>query len=56
MKANAVMFSVPMPKVYKVLPPPREEIEEIVAFIFIGPTLPTDDMHKRLPSFVDTTR
>lgn len=52
MKANAVMFSVPMPKVYKVLPPPKEEIEEIVAFIFIGPTRPTEDMHKRLPSFV----
>ena len=23
-----------------------------MAFIFIGPTLSTDDMHKRLPSFV----
>ena len=52
MKSNAVMFSVPMPKVYKVLPPPREEFEEIVAFIFIGPTRPTDDMHARLPSFI----
>ncbi|KZV64794.1 hypothetical protein PENSPDRAFT_587804, partial [Peniophora sp. CONT] len=52
MRANAVMFSVPMPKVYKVLPPPREEFEEIVAFIFIGPTRPTDEMHARLPSFV----
>ena len=52
MKANAVMFSVPMPKVYKKLPPPREEMEEIVAFIFIGPTCPTNEMHKRLSSSV----
>ena len=27
-------------------------MEEIVAFIFIGPTHPTNEMHKRLPSFV----
>ena len=52
MKANTVMFSVPMLKAYKRLPPSREEMEEIVAFIFIGPTRPTNEMHKRLPSFV----
>lgn len=51
MRANAVMFNVPMPKVYRVLPPSKEELEEILAFIFIGPE-PTPDMHKRLPSFV----
>ena len=27
-------------------------MEEIVAFIFISPTCPTNEMHKRLPSFV----
>ena len=27
-------------------------MEEIVAFIFISPTHPTNEMHKRLPSFV----
>ncbi|KZV59501.1 hypothetical protein PENSPDRAFT_595331, partial [Peniophora sp. CONT] len=56
MKANAVMFSVPMPKVYKALPPSKEELEEIVAFIFIGPTRPTEEMHARLPSFVRRER
>ena len=52
MKANTVMFSVSMPKVYKRLPSPWEEMEEIIAFIFISPTRPTNEMHKRLPSFV----
>ena len=27
-------------------------MKEIVAFIFIGPTYPTNEMHKRLPLFV----
>ena len=41
-----------MPKVYKRLPSPWEEMEEIVAFIFINPTHLTNEMHKRLPLFV----
>ena len=41
-----------MSKVYKRLPSPWEEMEEIVAFIFISPTRLTNEMHKRLPSFV----
>ena len=52
MKANTVMFSVPMPNVYKRLPPPREEMKEIIALIFIVPTCLTNEMHKRLCLFV----
>ncbi|VDB90195.1 unnamed protein product [Peniophora sp. CBMAI 1063] len=52
LRANAVMFAVPTPKLYQKLPPKREEFEELIAFIFIGPTKPTEDMHRRLPSFV----
>jgi len=41
MSANAVFFSTPMPKIYASLPPKCEELEEVMAFIFIGPTMPT---------------
>ena len=37
MHANAILFSNPMPKVYNVLPPPIEEVDEVLAFIYTGP-------------------
>ena len=52
MEANAVLFSVPMPKAYKRLPPLQEEIEEIVAFIFIGSLHLTNKIHRRLSLFM----
>src|SRR6204780_1896282 len=33
MRANAISFSNPMPKIYNVLPPPIEEMDEVLAFI-----------------------
>jgi len=33
MRANAISFSNPMPKIYNVLPPPVEEMDEVLAFI-----------------------
>ena len=33
MCANAISFSNPMPKIYNVLPPPIEEMDEVLAFI-----------------------
>ena len=41
MCANAISFSNPMPKIYHVLPPPIEELDEVLAFIYIGPCKPT---------------
>jgi hypothetical protein len=52
MKANAIMFANPMPKIYDVLPPPLEEIDEVLAFIFTGPCQPTPDDFKRTPFLV----
>ena len=37
MRANAISFSNPMPKIYNVLPPPIEEMDEVLAFIYTGP-------------------
>ena len=45
--AKAVMFTNPLPKVYSVLPPPREDIDEVLAIIYTGPTKPTPaDLHR----------
>ena len=41
MHANAISFSNPMPKIYNVLPPPIEEMDEVLPFIYTGPCKPT---------------
>jgi len=41
MRANAISFSNPMPKIYSILPPPIEEMDEVLAFIYTGPCKPT---------------
>ena len=52
MRANAIMFANPTPKVYDILPPPIEEISEVLAFIYTGPCQPTKDELKRTPLLV----
>ncbi|KAF8810354.1 hypothetical protein BYT27DRAFT_7222077 [Phlegmacium glaucopus] len=52
MIANVIMFSNPMVKVYHALPPSRQDINEILAFVFQGPIKPTDDDIKRTPMLV----
>ena len=52
MIANAVMFEHPMQKIYTVLPPPIEEMDEVLAFIFTGPCQPTEDDFRRTPLLV----
>src|ERR1700729_3807572 len=49
MHANAISFSNPMPKIYNVLPPPIEEMDEVLAFIYTGPCKPTKADFKRTP-------
>jgi hypothetical protein len=41
MHANTISFSNLMPKIYNVLPPPIEEMDEVLAFIYTGPYKPT---------------
>jgi hypothetical protein len=46
MRANAISFSNPMPKIYNVLPPPIEELDDVLAFIYTGPCKPTKEDFK----------
>jgi hypothetical protein len=54
MKANVVAFESPasVPKIYAILPPPREDIEEVLAILFTGPSKPTPEDFARTPFLV----
>ena len=52
MIANAFSFSNPIPKVYKTLPPPIEEMDDVLAFIYTGPCQPTKADFERTPLLV----
>lgn len=52
MTANVIMYSNPTLKVYQKLPPSKKEMNEVLAFIFTGPSQPTDEEFKRCPMLV----
>ncbi|KAJ7820847.1 hypothetical protein B0H14DRAFT_3089223 [Mycena olivaceomarginata] len=52
MSANAIMFSQPILKVYHRLPPSREELNEVLAFVFTGYAHPTPEEFERTPMLV----
>ena len=52
MRANAITFANPIPKVYDVLPPAIEELDEVLAFIYTGPCQPTKADFERIPLLV----
>ena len=49
MRANAIMFPTPVPKLCNILPPPVEELDEVIAFMFTGVAQPTAEDMKRTP-------
>ena len=49
MQANAIMFPSPVPKLCNILPPPIEELDEVIAFMFTGVAQPTAEDMKRTP-------
>jgi hypothetical protein len=49
MNANAIMFSQPALKVYLKLPPCKEELNEVLAFVFTGSSPPTPEDFDRTP-------
>ena len=49
LSANAIMFASPIVQVYNVLPPSRDEISEVLAFVFIGSNRPSDEDYFRTP-------
>ena len=56
MRANAIIFPQPIAKVYDTLPPPREDLDEILAILFVGPCIPTEPDYKRTPLLVRRNR
>ena len=52
MKANIVAFESPIPKIYNILPPPRQELDEVLAILFTGPAKPTEKDFARTPFLV----
>jgi hypothetical protein len=52
MCSNAITYTNPMPKIYNKLPPPVEELDEVLAFIFTGPNNPTPEDFERCPLLV----
>jgi hypothetical protein len=46
MKANIIAFESPIPKIYDVLPPPRDDMDDVLAILFTGPCKPTPDSLK----------
>ncbi|KDR74557.1 hypothetical protein GALMADRAFT_47377, partial [Galerina marginata CBS 339.88] len=52
MRANAISFANPTPKIYNILPPPVEEMDDVLAFIYTGPSKPTKSDFERIPLLV----
>ncbi len=52
MTANVIAFQSPTPKVYNILPPPRDDLDDVLAILYTGPCKPTCDDLSRLPFFV----
>jgi hypothetical protein len=52
MKAHAIAYQQPLPKVYNILPPPKADIEEVLAIMFTGPCKPTALDFQRTPFLV----
>ncbi|KAH7905611.1 hypothetical protein BJ138DRAFT_1138224 [Hygrophoropsis aurantiaca] len=52
MIANVISFQHPSHKIYKFLPPPLEDLEEMLACVFTGPCAPTAEDFKRTPLLV----
>ena len=52
MKANIIAFESPIQKIYNILPPPREDLDEMLAILFTGPCKPTAEDFARTPFLV----
>ncbi|KAI0649977.1 hypothetical protein C8Q79DRAFT_900724 [Trametes meyenii] len=52
MSTNAVVFSQPVSKVYQRLPPPKADIADCLAILYVGPCKPTPKDMKRTPFII----
>ena len=47
MSSHIIAFNSPVPKVYSQLPPPMEDLDEVLAVLFTGPCKPTKKEFQR---------
>jgi hypothetical protein len=52
MTSHVIAFESPVPKVYQRLPPPVEDLDDVLAVLFTGPCKPTDKEFRRVPLLV----
>ncbi|TFK73098.1 hypothetical protein BDN72DRAFT_869202 [Pluteus cervinus] len=52
MRAHIIAFENPIAKIYDKLPPPRADLDEVLAILFTGPRPPTAEDYARLPFFI----
>ena len=52
MKANVVAFESPIPKIYQILPPPREDLDDVLAILFTGPCKPSQADLSQIPFLI----
>jgi hypothetical protein len=52
MTSHIVAFQAPIPKLYHALPPPIEDLDEVLAVLFTGPAKPTQKDFERTPLLV----
>jgi hypothetical protein len=52
MASHVIAFESPVPKIYKKLPPPIEDLDEVLAILFTGPCKPTEKEFQRTPLLV----
>ena len=52
MKANIIAFESPIPKIYNILPPPQDDMDDVLAILFTGPCKPTPEDLNRTPFLV----
>ena len=52
MTSHVIAFESPVPKVYHRLPPPMEDLDDVLAVLFTGPCKPTEKEFQRTPLLV----
>ena len=52
MASHVIAFKSPVPKIYRKLPPPIEDLDEVLAILFTGPCEPTEKEFQRTPLLV----
>ncbi len=52
MISHIISFDAPVTKIYNMLPPPRRDMDDVLAVLFTGPERPTEDDMKRTPLLV----